>query len=73
MTLTSEEIADRNARAIALLQSWAHPSEEEAAEQRETWAALREGLNQNRRRSGERMLFAEDEPQEHGAPVEEAL
>jgi hypothetical protein len=73
MTLTPEQIAERNAPAIALLDSWAHASEEEVSEQRETWAALREGLNQSRRQSGERLLFAEDEPEPHGQPVEESL
>ncbi len=70
---TLEEARARNAAAIALLDSWDNATEEEVAEQRETWAALRAGLNENRRRSGERLLFAEDEPQEHGAPAQEAL
>ncbi len=68
MKITVEEQRARNQAALDLLASWDEASEEEVEEQRETWATLRAGLNQNRRQSGERLLFAEDEMQEQ--PIE---
>jgi hypothetical protein len=45
--------ASRNAAAIEMLRSWAEEGDEE--EQRETFEALKEGLNQNH--SSDRVIF----------------
>ena len=45
--------ANRNAKAIKLVQSWIDEGDEE--EQRETFEALREGLNANH--SSDRLIF----------------
>lgn len=68
---TVEEQRERNARAIALLDSWAHASEEEIAEQRETWAALKTALDEDRPFPA-RKLFPEHEVEEHEQPAEES-
>lgn len=51
-----EQVA-RNQAAIALLRSWRHVSEEEAAEQRETGEYLRRASDKERARVGARLLF----------------
>jgi hypothetical protein len=39
---------ERNRSGIELLESWAHASEEEIAEQRETWDFLKKALDEDR-------------------------
>ena len=72
MKRTIEEQQERNAQAIALLQSWAHASEEEVAEQRETFEALKAALDEDRP-FPQRKLFPEHEVEEHRQAVEELV
>lgn len=44
--------------AVALLRSWRDASEEEAREQEETFAVLRESIDRERARLGMRLLFS---------------
>lgn len=48
---------ERNQAAIRLLESWVNVSDEEAAEQRETWEYLKQALDEERARVGARLLF----------------
>lgn len=46
---------DRRKALVALLQSWIDEGDEE--EQRETFEALKQGLNETRSQNGERLIF----------------
>jgi hypothetical protein len=51
--------AERRDAAIALLQSWLDADDDEIQDQRETFDALRKGIDEERARLGMRLIFSE--------------
>ena len=72
MNALMREAQTRTQAMVELLDSWASAGEEEAAEQRETFAALKVALDEDRPYP-QRKLFPEHEVEEHRRPTEEVV